>query len=187
MRLESVAIDIEGVIRVGGIPMGDGFHLRFSPQAIAFLGWTAEIDTNGSYAAHIRDNASNEICGWLSRTQPLNHVMKCGQFYPGLQRFDFDVAPGIIRVEVPPVPGAADVWSEIVVGRDRSRNGPSASFKLAPGFSGEFFAGGYGTYRITVQSGNFEKVLASSSVALTSDEPLANVNLPVTADQTKSP
>jgi hypothetical protein len=112
----------------------------------------------------------------FSGPQPLNSVVRYGTFHHGVQRFDIDLPPGIIRVRVAPVPSApANDAALIEVGG--SGGGGARQFKLAEGFQGDHFGAGYGEFTVSVKTMDHKSVLASEHVRLSEKQPDAEVTL----------
>jgi hypothetical protein len=117
-----------------------------------------------------------DVTAWIQRTQPLNSIVRYGTFHPGVQRFDIDLPPGIIRVRVAPVPSAAPNAHALIVVAG-SGGGAARWFKLAEGFQGDHFGGGYGEFTVSVKTVDYKSVLASEHVRLSEQQPDAEVTL----------
>ncbi len=173
------AIEIEGLITVDGVPATRDIGVTVRSKGSSLLKLKAPLDANGVYRAKVAAaRESDEICFSFERTRPLNYVERCGTFTPGSQRFDIDLAPGVIAVDVAPVKRAAPgELALLVVGTPGSV--VNRTFRLAEGFRGEYFGNGFKQYDVRVTTMNGDKTLSSSTVILSAEHPVSDVKLTV--------
>ena len=115
--------------------------------------------------------------------------MKCGRFFPGLQRFDLHMAPGVIQVIVPAFAGSGvSEWALVNLRRVRpdttsdsllvAREG-SASFKSKNSFRGDYIGVAYGEYVVHLTVGDNPAAVASAAVTLSAEDGTAAVTLSI--------
>jgi hypothetical protein len=169
-------VELKGAVRIGGRP-ASSVRLTFHHNQGVQREWRARIKSDGTYKIRLKGNDRNVICARIERNRPLNSYSSCRRFSAGVHQFDFDLLPGVIRVEVPPVrrrvPPLASVRVEGVKG------GAGRSFRPANGFRGDYFAADVGTYIVTVIDPEHEELLASWPVRITADEPMVGIKLPI--------
>jgi hypothetical protein len=176
MTIRPLQTEIEGVVTVDGVPSTEGIQLTFTHDTSPSWRWKPSMGANGQYRIKLDGESSERLCAEVTRARPLNIVRECLAVQPGLQHFNIDIAPGVIRVYVPPVPSAPDDRDALVVVNSFSR-----FFKLAEGFDGEYFSGGYKEYRISVTTLARELLSEEVRVTLSPEHPVADIGLSLAA------
>ena len=169
-------VELKGAVRIGG-GAASSVRLTFHHNQGVQREWRARIKSDGSYSIKLKGGDRDVICARIERNQPLNSFSNCRRFSAGVHRLDFDLPPGVIRVEVPPVrrrvPPLASVRVEGVTG------GAGRSFRPAKGFRGDYFAADVGTYIVTITDPEHEEMLASWPVTITADAPVVGIKLAI--------
>jgi len=173
LSLESPSVEIVGVVSIDGVPVKEGFRLMFKRNGPTFWNWEAPIAADGTYHVVVE---GEDVAAWILRSQPLNSVVRYGPFHPGVQRFDIDLPPGIIRIRVAPLPSAA-ANDDALIEVGGCGGGGGRWFKLAQGFQGDHFGSGYGEFTVCVKTVDSKLVLASERVRLSEKQPDAEVTL----------
>jgi len=190
ISLQAPDAQTQGHVTSTGIPPRD-LRLAFRPSVLGWAGNEATINKDDWYDVWVYAQVGN-YCAWLSSQRAANHLHKCGTFFPGLQRLDLNIAPGVIQVSVPAfdVPGAE--WAHITARALKQSDstsetllvasGGSASYKSKNGFRGDFIGLAYGQYVVYLTVGdeavgNESAALISTSVTLSSEEEVAVVPL----------
>ena len=162
--MQAPDLEIEGRLTRGGLAPKD-LVLRFiSPSSDSRFEADAPISADGSYQVRL-DGQIGRYCAAVSASTSANLLMKCESFQPGLQRFDIDVAPGVLHITIPPVDGAdTATWDGIHIRPAHSARNRSdtvldqpqnwISFKLRDGFRADYVGLPYGDYVVYVTVGD---------------------------------
>jgi hypothetical protein len=156
--------------------------------------WTSPLSADGSYRVKLTGTErDDQVCiraepsglNGLESAEPGSSVLlKCATFLQGLQRLDIEnvhLPLGIIRVDIPPVDGAApDLFADLtvsIIGIPGSRI--LRGFKVLRGFRGEYFSD-FREQEFTVASKDRKTVFASSRITLSAEQPVRLVTLVTT-------
>jgi hypothetical protein len=169
-------VELKGAIRVGG-RAASSVRLTFNHNQGVQREWRARIKSDGTYRVRLKGGDSDVICARIERNRPLNSYSNCRRFSAGVHQLDFDLPPGVIRVEVPPVRRRAPQLASVRV--EGAKGGAGRSFRPAKGFRGDYFAADLGTYMVTITDPEHEKMLASWPVTITADDPVVGIKLPI--------
>jgi hypothetical protein len=170
------AVELKGVVRIGGRAASNvrlTFHHNQGGQRV----WRARIKSDGTYRIKLKGGDRHVICARIERNRPLNSHSNCRRFSAGVHRLDFDLPPGVIRVEVPPFRRRVSPVASVRV--EGAHGGAGRSFRSAKGFRGDYFAADVGTYVVTITDPEHEEMLASWPVTITADEPVVGVKLAI--------
>lgn len=125
ITLEPLHVELQGQVTIDGMPANDDFRVTFKKaEGLPVLEWHAPVDKDGAY--RVKLPYSGTLCAWAARRFPLNHVVKCETFLPGLRQADLDVQPGLIRVRLQATDASRlnEPVVLVVAKRDRRTNGP---------------------------------------------------------------
>ena len=170
------AVELKGAIRIGG-QAASSVRLTFQHSHGVQRQWRARVKSDGTYKVKLVGGDTDVICARIERRRPLNWFSRCSRYSAGVHQLDFDLPPGIIRVEIPPSHGRMPQLASVRV--EGARGGAGRSFKPAKGFRGDYFAADLGIYVITVIEPEHEELLASWPVTLTADQPEIGIKLAI--------
>ena len=169
-------VELKGAVRIGG-GAASSVRLTFHHNQGVQREWRARIKSDGSYSIKLKGGDRDVICARIERNRPLNSFSNCRRFSAGVHRLDFDLPPGVIRVEVPPVRRRVPPLASVRV--EGLKGGAGRSFRPAKGFRGDYFAADVGTYIVTITDPEHEEMLASWPVTITADAPVVGIRLPI--------
>jgi hypothetical protein len=188
---------LEGRITFDGVPFQNAaivapLRLHFAPDHAPWS--STSIRPDGQYEATLGRLAPGErVCLSMGTTQSMNRLgaQKCEHFGPGRHVVDLDFhmpEPGLIRVGIPPNPGASPTAVFVLqveplepVGPDPKKPLPRMSssglgFRAVDGLRTEFLAQRSGRYEVSVIDANRTTVTATR-ITLSVDEPLVTLTL----------
>lgn len=163
--LQRPLMEVQGRLTRGGHPSKE-ITLSFRPEAlISEFRADASINADGSYRATL-DAEFERFCAVVSAPQSANLLRRCDGFYGGVQQMDLDVAPGIIRITIPPIEMAdSSTWSNIDL-RSVQRHEPTQygilmapnntlHFQTNKGFRGDYIGLPHGDYTLQLSIGPY--------------------------------
>jgi hypothetical protein len=165
IMLERPLMEVQGRLTRGGYPPKE-LTLSFRPEAlISEFKADASVNAEGWYRATL-DAAFQRFCAVVSAPQPANLLRRCDGFYGGVQQMDLDVAPGVIRITIPPIETAdPSTWSNIdlrsVKRHDASSFGPlmapnnTLHFQTSKGFRADYIGLPHGDYTLQLSIGEY--------------------------------
>jgi hypothetical protein len=174
MNIAPLRTEVQGTVTVAGLPLDGGVQIKFIDDVIRWE-WKASVDAHGNYRAHLTSEPNDRVCATVERIQPMNHIRECSTFQAGIERFDIDLLPGLLRINVLPNRSmGADRQGSIKVNESPGHSW-SRTFKLAEGIRGEYFGRGYKTYRVSVTAVEGQPLTEVVTIALTPENPAATV------------
>jgi hypothetical protein len=170
------SVELKGAVKVGG---------RAAPNVRLIFQYTrgvqrerhVRIKSDGTYRVKLEGRDTDLVCARIERSRPLNSYLQCRRFSGGSYRFDFDLPPGVIRVEIPPFRHLGIPWASVRV--EGARDSAGRAFKPAAGFRGDYLAADFGAYVVTVTDPENDKELVTWPVTLTADQPVMGIKLTI--------
>lgn len=174
MNIEPLQTEVRGAITVGGLPVDGGVQLKFIDQIIR-REWKARVDAQGNYRVNLNSDPADRVCAMVERTAPMNSIYECTTFQAGTERFDIDLLPGLVQINVRPNRSlGADRKGSVKV-TERPGGTFGRTFTLAEGIRGEYFGKGYKTYQVSVTTVEGQPLTDVVTIAVTPENPAATV------------
>ena len=189
ISLHPLVVEIEGYVISRGLSPKD-LTLMFGLPDPRMVPYAGAINEDGWYNVKLGGH-DERYCARLTSKQGGNSLSKCAEFHPGLQRFDLEVAPGVIQVSVSPIRTVPDsMWAQVHLRALRTEqpaddvlrtNGGGVSFKASDGFRGHYIGVAYGEFVLGLSVGNMP--VNASRVTLSATDPMAAVTLSAPPEQ----
>jgi hypothetical protein len=198
ISLQAPDMELQGYVTGGGRPRPD-VVLRFESSGTGWLPHSPVTITNdGGYDVKVGSSQTDQLCAHLSARYAANRLTKCAPFAGGVQRFDVDFPPGIIRITVPAF--AAQDGSEAAtielqfagsaaLALDQYRQqhsfsdsllvaqGGRAGFRTRNGFRGDYIGVLSGDYVVSLIIGNNATPVMSVPVTVSDDKEIVELTL----------
>ena len=174
MTLDQPRTRVHGTVTVAGLPSDGAMRLKMVDEVTRWE-WKAWIDSQGNYRVDLNSEPTDRVCAILERTERMNEIRECATFQTGTQRFDIDLPPGVLRINVLPNRSLGPERKGSIRVSEAPGHSWSRTFTLADGIQGDYFGRGLKTYRISVTAVEGQPLTEIVTANLTPENQTATV------------